>query len=454
MNYPFFPFKMVSNGNKGVRVLSPYANDDIKINSSAASLLNLCNGSRSLDEIIVELCDRFQSTEKEIRGLAKSFIHDFSDRGIIWVKDEKMRWFNAPPPESIFWEITAECNLKCLHCVVSADKKQQSELSTQEGLGLINEWRSMGVRDITFSGGEPLIRKDFFDLVHATKKQNFTIGLATNGTLITPSVAGELKKLQVNIQVSLDGSNADIYGKFRGSKKAFDQAIKGIEVLLSAGHDITIGTVISKHNIDDIPEMLKLVESYGIKYFRLIPFIPCGRGKENSTLELAPEKVKEVSAYLIEERRKRPFEITTLEFEHTFNVPPPDNIDPSQPSECGGALHYCTVTPIGEVLPCHYFEGVSADNVKEQSFSQIWKRSRFLNYFRSLRICDISGYCRQCEWLSVCRGGCKAANFSHRMLFHSNRHCWLVAKNEKTESQETTSYFPHPVIRFNKFKGK
>ena len=70
---------------------------------------------------------------------------------------------------------------------------------------------------------------------------------------------------------------------------------------------------------------------------------------------------------------------------------------------------------------------------------QIWKLSRFLNYFRSLRISDISGHCRRCDWLSVCRGGCKAANFSQGALFHSNRHCWLVTENEKTGQPELIS---------------
>lgn len=439
MRYPYFPFKMYNNQPNEIRIFSPYDDNDIIINQSAAIFLKLCNGSRSQTEIVKILCSHFKSSEKEIRSHVNKLVLDFEGSGILWVREAKMRWFDAPPPESIFWEITAECNLKCLHCVVSADKKQDGELSTFEGLNLIQEWQRMGVHDITFSGGEPLMRKDFFELAHAANKQNFTIGLATNGTCITPSIANELKKLNVNIQVSLDGSDAEIYGKFRGHKKAFEKATKGIELLSSAGHDITIGTVISNHNIDDIPEMLNLVQDFGVKHFRLIPFIPYGRGRDNSNLELAPERVREVSSYLIEERKTRPFEIMTLEFEHTFSAPPSNKIDLSQPSECGGAIHYCTVTPEGEVLPCHYFEGVYADNVKEKSFSQIWKSSRFLNYFRSLQISDIEGFCKQCDWLPVCRGGCKAANFSHGTLFHSNRHCWIASKNVQTESLEPIS---------------
>jgi len=430
MCYPFFPFKMIHGKDEQVRILSPYSEENIAINTAAACLLKLSNGSKSLEEIIAKLCNHFNSTEDEIRARTMSCIKDFESSGLLWIKKEKMRWFDAPPPDSIFWEITNECNLRCLHCVVSAERKHENELSTQEGLALLNEWRDMRVREITFSGGEPLIRKDFFQLAHAARRNNLAISLATNGTLITPAIADELKTLQASIQVSLDGSTSEIYSRVRGSEIAFDQAIKGIEILVRAGHEITIGTLISMHNVDDIPNMLKLVQRLGAKRFRLIPFIPNGRGKSNSTLELPPERVKAVYTYLLQQRGKWPFEIAALEFEHTFSEPPHYRIDQTQPSECGGALNYCTVTPIGEVLPCHYFEGVTADSVKNQQFSYIWKHSRFLNYFRSLQISDISGYCRQCEWLSVCRGGCKAANFAKKTLFHSNRHCWLVTENK------------------------
>lgn len=429
MKYPYFPFRVAPNGDKGVKVLSPYVGDEIKVNRSAAALLRLCNGSRSMNEIVAVLCDKFQSTEKETRKLAESFVDKFAERGVVWVKDKKMRWFDAPAPESIFWEITAECNLKCLHCVVSADRKQSGELSTEEALKLIEQWQVMGVRDITFSGGEPLMREDFFELAHATKDKGMTVGLATNGLCVTASIAARLRELEAGIQVSLDGSTAEIYGGFRGNTQAFGQAVKGIDNLVAAGNEVTVGMVISRNNVDDVSNMLDFVEYHGVKYFRLIPFIPFGRGEANKKLELSPMEVREVSAYLIEERKNRSIEIMQLEFEHTFNAPPSNKIDVTTPVECGGALHYCTVTPKGELLPCHYFEGVDTENVKDKPFSQIWKGSRFLNYFRSMKISDVKGYCGECEWLPVCRSGCKAANFSRRKLFDSNVHCWVVPEN-------------------------
>jgi radical SAM protein with 4Fe4S-binding SPASM domain len=439
MKYPFFPFKMIKNGDEEFGILSPYKDSPGKINIAAAKILELCNGSRSIDQIVEELSHKFRTSGSEIADLADNFIHKMVGEGLVWVKEDKMRWYNPPPPTSIFWEITAECNLKCLHCVVSADKKLDGELTTEKCLRLIDEWARIGVKDITFSGGEPLIHKNFFDLAHAIRKRKLSAQLATNGTLITPEMGRELKKVIMSVQVSLDGSTAEVYGRVRGRKEAFDQAMRGIDILLQNGMDLTIGTVITTRNIDDIPNMLKLVEEHGIKCFRLIPFVPYGRGKLNQALELPHERVKEITTYLAQKRREVPFEILPLEFEETFQQPPVEKIDPSRPSECGGGTEYCTVTPDGEVLPCHYFEGVRADNVKDHPFSWIWAKSRFLNYFRSIRIKDIKGYCRECEWLPTCRAGCKAANFSHRAIFQSNCHCWIANENKKNRTQEMSN---------------
>lgn len=439
MNYPFFPFKLTSGDNGDCTVQSPYNKREINLNRSAVKVLRLCNGSLSFDEIVTILADRYQTPLRQITESTNTFIKNLEGEHLIWSRNEKMRWFNPPAPQSVFWEITSECNLRCLHCVVAAGKKLDKELTTEQCLMLIREWAAMGVGDITFSGGEPLMRKDLFQLAHVAAEHNIGLQLATNGTLITPSVVEELKKLNMVPQVSLDGSNRDIYAKFRGRKKAFDQAVRGLELLVEADIDVTIGTVLSKHNIDDIDAMLKLVETLGVKYFRLIPFIPSGRGKKHRDLELHPTQVKEVTQYLADRRGDLPFEIIPMEFELTFSPPNGQTLDRTRPNECGGAVQYCTVTPLGEVLPCHYFDSVQADNVHEKSFSWIWERSRFLNYFRSIRIGDIGGYCSQCQWLADCRGGCRAANFSIGEVFQENCHCWVAAEQKQATKEESVA---------------
>jgi radical SAM protein with 4Fe4S-binding SPASM domain len=433
-DYPYFPFRIASSAENRKRIVSPYTNGRGYLNDSAELLLKLCNGSLSFGEITDELSKIYSLPGEKIIGPAGKFICRLTSDGLIWVRDQKMSWYDVPPPQTVFWEITSECNLKCLHCVVSADKKLDGELCTQSCCNFIDELKAFGIRDLVLSGGEPLIRDDFYHIARYARSRNIAVQLATNGVLVTGKVAKELKKLDISVQVSLDGSNAEIYGRFRGCKKAFPKVIRGIENLVNEGVDLTIGTVFSNHNLDDIPDMLKLVERHGVKIFRLIPFIPSGRGKINRDLEPGSSKVKEITRYLYEMRGKVPFTILPLEFENVFSEPLCKQIDPLKPSECGGAISYCTVTPEGDVLPCHYFYGVEADNIKERPFKWIWRQSRFLNYFRSLKIKDIEGYCRQCRWLADCRGSCKAANLSYGELFKSNRHCWLVEENANFES--------------------
>jgi radical SAM protein with 4Fe4S-binding SPASM domain len=200
--------------------------------------------------------------------------------------------------------------------------------------------------------------------------------------------------------------------------------------------NLTVGTVLTRNNVDDIDNILELVEKMGVPIFRVIPFIPSGRGRENRELEPDPLEVKRVYAHLVEKRSAVSMTILPLEFECTFSAPSAEPVDPSRPSECGGATHYCTVTPTGEVLPCHYFGGVVAESVQNRRFMDIWRQSRFLNYFRSIEIGDIEGCCTQCGWITECRCGCRATNFSNRDLFGSNNHCWIVKEYQLNDAQQ------------------
>jgi radical SAM protein with 4Fe4S-binding SPASM domain len=427
---PFFPFMVRADGNGSCSVVVADTERAESINHSAARLLELCDGYRTINEIARVLSTEFSGPFSVIESRLRSFVDEMDGKGLIWIREERMRWFRTPPPSLIFWEITAECNLRCKHCVVSADKKLQQELTTDEALMLVDEWARLGVQNITFSGGEPLLRPDMFEIARYAKSQNINLQIATNGTLVTPSVVSELKSLAMDVQISLDGSSPEVYGRFRGNNRAFYDVVRGIEALRAAGMNFTLATVVTKSNVQDIPNILKLVEQYGIQAFRLIPFIPLGRGKKNKNLELEPSEMKELTVYLRGIRKKAAFDILPMEFEETLEEPFNQRIDPADPSACGGAIHYTTVTPEGCVLPCHYFYGVKTENVHDHSFSWIWHNSRFLNYFRSLRIRDFKGGCAKCKWLAQCRTGCKAANFSAAKLFEGNRHCWIANGNE------------------------
>ncbi|NHJ31387.1 MAG: SPASM domain-containing protein, partial [Asgard group archaeon] len=103
--------------------------------------------------------------------------------------------------------------------------------------------------------------------------------------------------------------------------------------------------------------------------------------------------------------------------------------------KCDGAVAYATITPSGEVLPCRFFDGVRAENVKSLPFRDIWYQSRFLNYFRSLRVSDLHGNCAKCYWLFRCAGSCRAFSFAEGDLFNGNKTCWAWLENEHLDKK-------------------
>ncbi len=200
----------------------------------------------------------------------------------------------------------------------------------------------------------------------------------------------------------------------------------GIRNLVASGHAVTVGTVLSMVNYEDIPNIITLAETLGAAAFRLIPFVPKGRGGYHKRMEVPLAESRRMTEKLHRLRDKSPLQFAPLEFEDMLDGRACQRLtDPKVHIGCGGGFEYATITPTGQLLPCHFFEGVRADSVAERPFAEVWRRSRFLNYFRHLSVGDLHGGCRSCDWLGQCRGGCRAVNFAKGDLLGKNAACWV-----------------------------
>lgn len=424
---PYFPFRIDKEEGSDIRVTKdPLTSEIQELNEAAFWLLRSCDGYRTLQEIIEQLGASFKADRNIVLEKSLPVLEEMTGRGLIWWRNERAHFWKVPAPAGVLWDLTSRCNLRCRHCVVSAGEECTDELDLSDCFRLIDEFADFKIGQLILSGGEPMIRKDFFDIAEYAASKGILLQIATNGTLIDEEGAQRLASIGARTQVSLDSSIAATHDDFRQSPGSWQKTINGIKLLVKAGVPVTLAAAVTTMNIDNIPELYELGKELGVTTFRILPFVPSGRGKEAMDLEVQPARMRELTEFLLEKRESDSLTIAPMEFECTFRPPPEQDMDPDMRIGCDGAIGYCTVTSKGDVLPCNYFEGADVENVKDRSFRWIWDNSRFLNYFRSLKASDMKGECSKCQWLPVCRGSCIAANFTRQDIFQANCHCWLV----------------------------
>ncbi|WP_052302957.1 radical SAM protein [Archaeoglobus veneficus] len=198
--------------------------------------------------------------------------------------------FTAYAPFLIVWNFTNACNLRCKHCYQNASKPTPDELTTAEALKAVDKMGDAGVAYVAMSGGEPLVRKDFFEVADRIRDNDMAFSLATNGTLLTRENVRKLVDLNcLFIQISLDGANPETHDSFRG-RKSFERTIQGIKNAVESGITVGIATTVTKHNLKEVFEIVDLAERLGAKIFMHYNFIPTGRGKEIIDLDLSPDE--------------------------------------------------------------------------------------------------------------------------------------------------------------------
>jgi len=333
-------------------------------------------------------------------------------------------------PFLVVWDFTHKCNLSCKHCYSNSGAVLEEELSTMEALGVVDQLAEAGVTALAFSGGEPLSRKDFFNVASHAVKRGLYVSVATNGTLLTKENVKKLKRTGVHyVEVSIDGATAGTHDAFRGVQGAFDKAVAGIRNAVEEDLCACIATTATKSNLGEMPAIIDLAEDIGAERFTYFNFIPTGRGKAHYDQDLAPEEREELMRYLLNRMSKgcKTTILTTAPQlarvalqcqgpngtgEVTMSMAHMQTAKVSKKAVpladfiggCGAGRLYCSLSPQGEVHPC-VFLPINVGNLKTEKFSDVWLNS---NLFNALRDRDnLKGACGKCRYKYTC-GGCRA----------------------------------------------
>lgn len=345
------------------------------------------------------------------------------------------RPFISGAPFLVVWDITNSCNLNCKHCYANAgEKTKKDELTTEEAKKAIDKLDRASVPIIAFSGGEPLVRKDIFELTKYASDKGIYVAMATNGTLITKEKAQEMEKAGVQFtQISLDGSSAKTHDNFRGIDGVFDKTIQGIKNAVEEDFFVNIASTATSYNYKEIPKIVDLCEELDVNWFMLYNFVPTGRGEFISKNDLTPVQREKILKKLWKKLKDEDCSVNVLSTAPQFarvaleeeigkdkKVVPTHFYTASFSGKlinlaefiggCGCGRFYCAIRANGDIDPCVFFP-LTVGNIKNDDFEELWKNNSVLKDLRNKDI--LEGNCGKCDYRYYC-GGCRARAYGYR----------------------------------------
>ena len=335
--------------------------------------------------------------------------------------------FSSERSPVVVWNITSQCNLKCRHCYIEAtEAAKDNEMTTADGMAFIDDLAEMKVPVLMFSGGEPLVRPDLFELAAYAVEKGLRIVLSTNGTLIDDFTAQLIKEAGFQyVGVSIDGCE-ETHDMFRGEKGAFAAAIAGIRAAKAAGNRTGVRFTLNSLNKRDLPAVLDLIEQEKIDRFCMYHLVYAGRGGDMKNLDVTLDEKREVAQLLIDkaldfDRRGVELEILTTD-NHADGLYLLDYIAKTNPARvpevrqllelhggCSAGDRMADVDYLGNVHPCQFWSDLTLGNVRERKFSEIWNdledNDGILARLRT-KPAQLKAQCGKCSQNRLC-GGCR-----------------------------------------------
>ena len=365
-------------------------------------------------------------------------------------------------PRLIFWEVTKGCNLRCIHCRATATQlSAPTDLSTETGLGIIDQIAAFANPILVLSGGEPLFRNDIFRLARHATDWGLRVALATNGTMVTKTVARSIAEAGVRrVSISLDGADAPTHDAFRGIPGAFEASVQGLRNLRALGMSVQINMTIARHNAHQLPQVLDLAKELGADALHTFLLVPVGCGVDIAADQMvAPEEYERMLHWFYDRsleggielkatcaphyfrvaRQRRAWEhpsaraaeahqyaatvqangigatemmmpgSTGIEIKSSIQPPTAHRSDMNTMTKgCLAGTGVCFISHEGEIYPCGYLPVIAGD-LKTQTLAEIWRDAEV---FRQLRKTDnLEGKCGCCEFRNVCMG-CRARAYA------------------------------------------
>lgn len=348
----------------------------------------------------------------------------------------------------VFWNITNQCNLSCSHCYINAgpDVQRREELSLDEAKDFLDDLAGMRIPLLMFSGGEPLVRRDFWELAAYARSKGLKTALSSNGTLITRKVAERIKEAGIEyVGVSLDSANEKTHDAIRGQPGSFIRSVRALKNCVEIGLKCGIRVTATKDNYREIPDLIDLSIQLNVPRFCLYWLVPSGRGRKlfNEKKLEKGEVMRLLDALYTRAKKLGPEKIEILTVDapqdgiYVLNKLSEENSPEYENAlrllkftgdSCSAGNRIANVDPSGNVYVCQFAQlpELRVGNVRKQRFSEIWNddANPALSAFRN-KVKNLRGKCGKCTHRQLCGGGCRIrAYFQHGDLWAEDPLCF------------------------------
>ena len=290
--------------------------------------------------------------------------------------------------------LTSRCNAKCVHCSSGRISKLH-EIPKEIVFSLLDDLNDCGVFQIGFSGGEPLMYPNIWEVLSVASKMNFKVGVGTNGYIISNSIAKKMQECGVNhVQISLDSLHENVHDSFRNLKGLSQKAKESIDILQSAGLLVNICMTPTRVNWTELSDMIDWCVSKGIHCFNLSQFVPIGNG--NISLDLTPQEWRTVLE--IWQKKRDDYEGAMLFSAHEAQLAlvATDLFNKQHFDGCQAGRGVCCIRYDGSITPCVMMD-VNCGNLYTESFKEVWGKSQVIRDLQN-RL-NIKGKCSSCSML-------------------------------------------------------
>jgi len=337
-------------------------------------------------------------------------------------------------PIFVWWNVTYACNLRCKQCYSSSGKPHPNELTTQEAKQLIRELGDMKIFYIYFLGGEPLLRKDIFELAEYARECGLETMMSTNGWFVNPAIAKHLEKVGfMHVRVSIDGACAETHDAIRGVKGSFSRAIRAVKFLEETNIPrIGVSPTVLNENVEEIPSLIELAIELGANEMQLVQLCKTGRGTQVKGANIEQLlKLRQV----FEKYHEQLSGILNLSATEGISIEErlsDDNQSLPNFWGCPAGRTCLAIEAEGTIRPC-ILSNAPAGNIRQESFEKIWHESPLFKKMRTP-----SKECEGCLYIEVCSRECPIDSCVDNLYRQYFAKCFKkeVIRNDETKRKK------------------